>query len=224
MSKHLVDPFIVFFVIFHVRWKEKKQAKVFSSLERLPCFWQLCVFNNLLDPKKRRFIFQSKCQNSLWTLIKCSLMFVTLDDTRKKGQKLFHRENCSFFKNVCFYRHLRSQGNDLIILKFFSEYLWTLIQSGTPWCLSHSMNWGKTGQKLLSLLKQLFLKCLFLSPSLVPKKCSYHLRNRYQNALRTLIKCSLTFVMFDNTRKIDQIFSSLERLPFFQNFVFSTTS
>ena len=98
MSKHLVDPYNVFFVIFHVRWNEKKEAKVFSSLERLPRFSQLCVLNNLLGPKKRSFIFQSKCQTSLWTLIKCSLMFVTLDDTRKRGQKLFSTWKQLFFE------------------------------------------------------------------------------------------------------------------------------
>ena len=53
MSKHLVDAYIVFFVIFHVQWNEKKEAKVFSSLERLPFFWKLCVFNNLLGLKKK---------------------------------------------------------------------------------------------------------------------------------------------------------------------------
>ena len=59
MSKHLVDPDKLFLVIFHVRWNEKEEAKVFSSLERLPCFSQLCVLNNLLGPKKRSSLFQS---------------------------------------------------------------------------------------------------------------------------------------------------------------------
>ena len=57
MSKQLVDPYIVFPVFFHVRWKEKKEVKVFSSLEKLPCFSQLCVFNTLLGPEKTLFYF-----------------------------------------------------------------------------------------------------------------------------------------------------------------------
>ena len=57
MSKQLVDPYIAFLVFFHIRWKEKKEAKVFSSLEKLPCFSQLCVFNNLLGPEKTLFYF-----------------------------------------------------------------------------------------------------------------------------------------------------------------------
>ena len=98
MSKHLVDSDKLFPVIFHVRWNEKKEAKVFSSLERLPCFSQHCVLNNLAGPKKRSFLFQSNFQKSLMTLITCSLMFVTLDDTRKRAKNFFHCENSSFLK------------------------------------------------------------------------------------------------------------------------------
>ena len=104
MSKHIVDPFDAFCVIFHVQWNEKKEAKVFSSLERLPSFSQLCVFNNLLGPKKLSFIFQSNRQNSLWNLIKCSVMFVTLDITRKNGPKSFlHWKVTFFFQNFVFW-------------------------------------------------------------------------------------------------------------------------
>ena len=76
----------------------EKEAKVFFLLERLPCFSQLCVLKNLLGPKKRSFIFQSKGQNSFWTVIKCSLMFVTLDDTRRRGQKFFSTWKQFFFE------------------------------------------------------------------------------------------------------------------------------
>ena len=57
MSKHFVDPYKVFLVIFHVQWNEKKEAKVFSSLEKLPSFSRLCVFNNLLRPQKTFLYF-----------------------------------------------------------------------------------------------------------------------------------------------------------------------
>ena len=40
---------------------------------------------NLLCPKKCSYVFQSICQNSLWTLINWYPMFVTLDDTRKNN-------------------------------------------------------------------------------------------------------------------------------------------
>ena len=50
MSKHFVDTYKVFLVFYDVQWNEKKEAKVFSSLERLPSFSQLCVFNNLVHP------------------------------------------------------------------------------------------------------------------------------------------------------------------------------
>ena len=57
MSNYLVDPYKVFFVFFHVQWNEKKEAKVFSSLEKLPSFSRLCVFNNLLRPQKTFLYF-----------------------------------------------------------------------------------------------------------------------------------------------------------------------
>ena len=50
---------------------------------------------------------------------------------------------------------------------------------------------------LSSSWKQLFLKCLLLLTSQVPKKWSYHLHNKCQNRLWTFKKCSLTFVMFE---------------------------
>ena len=57
MSKHFLDPYKVFLVIFRVQWNEKKEAKVFSSLERLPSFSQICVLNNLVRAKKTLVYF-----------------------------------------------------------------------------------------------------------------------------------------------------------------------
>ena len=53
----------------------------------LNLFSKICVFNNLLGPKKCSNKFQSICQNSLWTPKKSPLRFVTLDNTRIKGPK-----------------------------------------------------------------------------------------------------------------------------------------
>ena len=40
----------------------------------------------------------SNCHNSLWTLIKCSLSFVTLGNTRKNGPKTFNIVKTAFFE------------------------------------------------------------------------------------------------------------------------------
>ena len=56
------------------------------------------VFNGILDLKKSSCGFRTNCLISFWTLKKCSLMFVTLDWTRKNSPKSFlHRKDCISF-------------------------------------------------------------------------------------------------------------------------------
>ena len=49
-SKEPLHHYKVFFDILHVRLNEKKNAKLYFSLESLPIFSKLCVFNNLIRP------------------------------------------------------------------------------------------------------------------------------------------------------------------------------
>ena len=49
------------------------------------------------------------------------------------------------------------------------------------------------------------------------KSWSYYFHNNCQNIFRTLISWYLTFVMFENTKKMAKIFSVLESLLFFIN-------
>ena len=60
---------------------------------KIAFFFETFVLNNLIVPKKRSFTFHSNCQISLWILMTCSLIFVTLDDTRKKKPKNFSSSN-----------------------------------------------------------------------------------------------------------------------------------
>ena len=101
----------------------RKRPKVFFSLETLSCFSRLCVLNNLLGPKKRSFIFQSNCQNGLRTVINCSLIFVTLDDTRKKGQKLFSSLKQFFFEMFVSIDLLGSKEVIFSFIQTLSKYL-----------------------------------------------------------------------------------------------------
>ena len=78
-------------------------------------FSEVRVFNNLVGPKRRCYSFYSKGQNSRWTLGKCSLRFVTFDNTRENGPESFAIVKNAFFSDVCFYRPFMSQRNDLII-------------------------------------------------------------------------------------------------------------
>ena len=115
LSKQLVDPDKLFRVIFHVRWKEKKEAKVFSSLERLPFFRNICVFNNVLGLKKMLWQVQESLSEQLVGL------YNLLPDVchsrwyeEKRAKNFCHCWN-SFYWIVCFYRPFRSQRNVLII-------------------------------------------------------------------------------------------------------------
>ena len=87
MSKYLVDPYKMFPDSSHVRYYEKKWAEIFFSLKSLHFFSKIGDFNNLLGPKKCSNKFQGNCRISLWTLINCSLRFVTLDNSKKDGPK-----------------------------------------------------------------------------------------------------------------------------------------
>ena len=93
-----------------------------------------------------------------------------------------------------------------------------------PWCFSYSIIRGKIGQKLLSSQRKLFLQ-MFVSINLLgSKKCYYHLHNQCQNTLRTLINCSLSIFMFDETRKKrPKSFLHWKGCLVSHNFVFSTT-
>ena len=86
---YLVDPYNLFPDIWQVRQKEEKQAKSFSSLEWLPLFQNLLFSIASQILKNCSYNFQSNCQNIFWTIKNCSLMFVTLDDTRNNGPKTF---------------------------------------------------------------------------------------------------------------------------------------
>ena len=59
-----------------------------------------------------------------------------------------------------------------------------------------------------------------------PKKNFSTLGSNGKNSLWTwtLLFCSLSFVMLDNTEKIGQVIFFTGIMPFFQNFVFSSTS
>ena len=141
-TKFVKKPFGYWWVVaWHIscaRIREKVGQEILVT-GKVAFFFKTFHFQHPIRIWKSPYKFQSKCQNSLWTLIKWSLMFVTLDDTRKN--------------------------------EFFSSW------------------------------KQLFLNCLFLSTSWVPKKWSYHLHNICQNTLWTLINCCLTYVMCNITRK-----------------------
>ena len=144
-------------------------------------------------------------------------MFVSLDGTRKNGTKFFVILRTANFCNVCFYRPLRSQRNDLIICTIFVKIHcgpWYLV----AWHMSCAIKRWKVGQNFFITGKIAFSSKLSFSNNLIgPKKCSYIFQNRCQNGLRTLINWSLMFVTLDDMRK-NELLSSWRQL-FFETFV-----
>ena len=120
-------------------------AQNFFITVKIFFFSKLSSFNSLLDPKESSYKFQSKCQNTFRSLIICSLMFVTLDATRKNGTKFFIILKTANFWNGCFYRPLWSQRNDLIICTIFVKIHcgpWQFV----AWHISCAIKLGEIGQ------------------------------------------------------------------------------
>ena len=119
---------------------------------------------------------------------------------RKNGPKFFLHWKVAFFSKLCVFNNLL--GLKKCCYKFQSKcqiILWTLLICSLMFFILD--NTRKNRPKTFAIAKKVFLKCLFLSTSWVPKKCYHHLHNQCQNTLLTLILCSLSFFMFNKTRK-----------------------
>ena len=143
----------------------------------------------------------------------------------KKYATIFFRGTFAFFfKNLCFQQPLRYYRNDLITSSVFVRISFRLLQIVT-WCLWYSIIRERNTSISLVTGKIAFFRKFWFSTSKILRKWSYRLQNTPQIALCALKSCSLTFVMFDIFKEITpQGFFSLKILPFFQKFVFSTTS
>ena len=201
--------------LMFVKLDDTRKLELLSSWKQL--FFEIFVSIDLLGPKGMILSFAHYFPNTLWTLINCCLTYVMCDNTRKSRQKVFHHwKDCFFFKTFVFQQPFRSQKKALIGSRVIVRIAYGPLYF-VPWCLSHSAVREKTGQKLLSSWKQLFLRNVRFYWPLRCKKIDFIICKKIcQNTLWTLPNCSLTFVMSDNKKKKRPIFfSSLEKLPFF---------
>ena len=102
--------------------------------------------------------FHSNCQNTLWTLINCSVGFGTLDNARKHRSNFFlHWKVCLFFKKLCLQQPLSCYRNDLLTSTVIAR-----IPCGPlkiiRWCVSHSIFWEKIGKNFFFTGKFAFSK------------------------------------------------------------------
>ena len=98
-----VEPLqIVLLTLLHSIIRENVGHNVFF-IGNIAFFSELCVFNNLLGPKKCSYRFRSNCQNTFWTLTNCPLGFATLDNTKtNRPLYFFHWACCLFFQKFVF--------------------------------------------------------------------------------------------------------------------------
>ena len=83
--------------------KREKISQIFIFAGNAAFFSKHCFSNNLLGPKKGFYRIHSFCQISLWTLINCSLRFLTSGIRRKNGPNFsLPWQVAFFFQNVVF--------------------------------------------------------------------------------------------------------------------------
>ena len=125
--------------------REKGDQISFSLLERLP-FFQKNVFSTTSQVLEKWSDHKpNNSEKTLRTLTNCPLRFVTLNNTRKIGPKIFlHRRKGLFFKKFHFQQHLRSWRNDLITSTVLVKKHCAPLQA-VPRGLSHSIIREKIG-------------------------------------------------------------------------------
>ena len=112
LSDYLLDLYTSSLEVCTTRYYEKKKTPKYFN------HWKVCLFfKNLWFQQPPRSLkkcsgkLHSISRNSLWTLVSCSLRFIILHKTGKKG-KIFCHLKTAIFWNACFYRPLRSQRKD----------------------------------------------------------------------------------------------------------------
>ena len=169
--------------------------------------------------------FHKSFRNNFWSLTNSPLKFVTFDYTRKKGQNFFFTGKIAFFfsKLCVFQQLLRCYRSDVITSTVIVGTRFEPLQN-VPWGLSHSIIREKRPKSFFSLESlPFFSKICFQEPLWFFKIWSYYFHSETQNTSWTLTKCSLGFVILDNSiigEKKAKIFFSLEWLPFSQEFMF----
>ena len=140
--------------------------------------------------------------------------------------RFFFTSRIAFFSEICF-------CNDLLRIRITEKILKTQ-QKTSKWIVEpknllpqvfcHARYIERKLSHFFHLEKSIFLK-ICLSTSYVIKKVFYHVHNKCQRTLWTLISCSLSFVILDKTRMLRPTnFIYLETRFFYQKFVLSKMS
>ena len=177
--------------------------------------------------KKFSYNFNIKCQVILSTLISCFRTFVIFYNTRRNRRKSFlHRKYCLILQNFMF------SETSWVLKKWSYNFnincqvtLWNLISCSLTLVMFYNTR-GNRRKSFLHWKVCLYLQnFLFSATSWVQKKWSYNFNINCQATLCTLLSCSLTLVMFYNTRgNRRKSFLHWKHCVFLQKFMFSATS
>ena len=209
----------------------KTTRKVGENLfftRKLAFFSKNCSQQPLLILNKWSYYFRSTCQNTSSNLINCCLRLVTLDNTRKKMAKIFSYWNDCFFSKFCVFQQLlRCYRSDVITSTLIVGKPFGPLQF-VPWGLWHSILREKKSKVFFSLERlSFFSKISFQQPIGFFKFCSYYFRSESKITSWTLTKCSLRFVLLDNSfirEKSQNLFFTRKIALFFKNLCFQKTS
>ena len=140
---------------------------------------------------------------------------------RKKAKIFFSLERLPFFSKLCVFKQLlRCYRSDVTTSTVIVGIPFGPLQN-VPWGLSHSIIRERPKSFFHWKVCLFFSKNCFQQPLRFFKIWSYYFRSETQITSWTLTKCSLRFVILDNSiigEKEAKIFFSLERLPFYSKF------
>ena len=164
------------------------------------------------------------CRNTFWTLTNCPVRFVTLDYSREKGQNFFFTGKIAFFfKTLCFPTTSWCYRSDVITSTVIVRILFGPLQN-VPWGLSHSIIREKGPKSFFHCKVCLFFQKFVFNNLLDFLNFDLNTSAVKLNLPRGLLQSVHWDLSFSITRLYEKkkvkIFFSLERLPFFQEFMF----
>ena len=88
-------------------------------------FWNVCFYRPVMFLKNGLIICTKFVKKTFWTLINCSMRFVTLDSTRKiRPISSLHRNDCFFFSKIFVFHNLLGLKEMILELpQYLLEYV-----------------------------------------------------------------------------------------------------
>ena len=169
------------------------------------------------------FNFNINCQVTFWTLIGCFRTFVMFYNTRIYRRKSFlHWKVCLYLQKIMF------SATSWFLKKWSFNFniicqviLSTLISCFRKFVMFYNTRRNRRKSFLQRKYCLILQNFMFSETSWVLKKWSYNFNINCQVTLWNLISCSLTFVMFYNTRRNRRkSFLHWKDCLFFQKFLF----